>query len=523
MYFAKAAAVPRNHLRLSRERIGASEVWAASPFGWKGLATVPIMGVARSLSDVATELMQEALPQDARNPKEIAAWIQEDIDDFSETLLSRIRKADWSKLSKTAALSFIRGAFDQLVLVVIRAAISAGFGGFGAEETLATLMHRPLVRLRETLLGAWYVTAFPGTNEKDASAMLIPGDEFNFVPDDLMFSWLFRFVRSEGFSYFEHTFAKYLLMHSAPYLVGIVVESYHFLMGKQTFYDMIVRLGDGFMRRGGATVGASITMGAFAPLLPYSGRFRQIAIMAIEYMGQYLGNFYGSNFGKQIFGTPAPYGDVSKRRAKAAGRLQAVSSASSNAVDGDEDEEDGTFDFDDEPVATRGRPARNPNMRRSSNGSNNGRRTPPSRSGTPVANGSAPYPQARTPPPQEVASAPAPRRPVSPVAPQAASAPANNTSTNATPQSRLAARLARVRGEAPPSEPVAASAPAPTPVSLSTPAVVAAAQSAEPEPESEPASVAAATEAATTESSSSLFEDPLIASSDDEDDEDDEE
>jgi hypothetical protein len=68
-YFKKELVVPKNHLHVKPEAISIDDVWAAPSFGWKGLATVPVMGAARALSDIATILVQDVLPQDARNPK----------------------------------------------------------------------------------------------------------------------------------------------------------------------------------------------------------------------------------------------------------------------------------------------------------------------------------------------------------------------------------------------------------------------------------------------------------------------
>lgn len=49
--------------------------------------------------------------------QDIAAWIQEDIDDFSQTILSNLQRVDWKKIGNAALFSFLRGALDQLVLV----------------------------------------------------------------------------------------------------------------------------------------------------------------------------------------------------------------------------------------------------------------------------------------------------------------------------------------------------------------------------------------------------------------------
>lgn len=69
MYFHKLRAVPKNTLPLRPHRISFEELWDTTAFGWRGLATVPLMGSARVASDVATVLMQEVLPRDGRSPK----------------------------------------------------------------------------------------------------------------------------------------------------------------------------------------------------------------------------------------------------------------------------------------------------------------------------------------------------------------------------------------------------------------------------------------------------------------------
>jgi hypothetical protein len=338
-------------------------------------------------------------------------------------------------------------------------------------------------------------------------------------------------VRSDAFAYFEHTFAKYSLLNLAPSLVQLVVEFYHLLMGRQSISQLMVRMGDQGSRRSGATFGAALTMGMFAPLLPYSGKFRNIALLAIEYAGQYLGSMYAQGFSRKfLFGTPEPLlDDAAIAKQKLLGQKGRIGSRSalSGSENGNDDmdvedlEDSGSFIV---PKQSQGRPARRPAQESSGpRRSQNGRQTPPSRSRTPVSNGDY-TPPSRTPPPQFEAVDP-PARTVSPVAvPVAAPAAADGA-----PQSRAAMRLNRIRqqqqGGHPIAQPqpqvaVAAAAPlaarAEDPIIPRTPSPI---HEVESQPSAEPEPV---TESVKEVEAPSPFEDPMGGSDDDEDDDDDE-
>eukprot|EP01122_Echinamoeba_exundans_P011341 TRINITY_DN4474_c0_g1_i1.p1 TRINITY_DN4474_c0_g1~~TRINITY_DN4474_c0_g1_i1.p1 ORF type:complete len:520 (+),score=127.04 TRINITY_DN4474_c0_g1_i1:72-1631(+) len=517
-YFRKELVVPKNHLLVKPNSISPDDVWRAASFGWKGLATVPLMGAARAMSDLATLLMQDVLPQDARNPKELAAWIQEDAEDFSQTIMSRLKRVDWSKVQEAAAFGLLRGAMDQLVLVLLRSTIAAILSAPNAEEGLASFFHRPLIELRQKLIGGWFMYAFPGVSEGEIR--MVNGDEFNLEPEPFAFSWLFKMVRSDAFAYFEHTFAKYALMNLAPSIVQLFVEFYHLMMGRQSISQLMVRMGDQFSRRSGATFGAALTMGMFAPMLPYSGKFRNIALLAIEYTGQYLGSMYAQGFSRKfLFGTPEPLlDDAAIAKQKLLGKKGRVGSRS--ALSGSENGGDDldVEDMDDSgsfivPKQSQGRPARRPaqEVRRSQNG----RQTPPSRSRTPVSNGDYASPS-RTPPPQFEAADP-PARATSPVAAPTAAPVA---AADGAPQSRAAMRLNRIRQQqqgqqvAQPQPRVAApvAANAEDPIIPRSPSPIAAVV---PQPESEPERQPVKEEAP----SASPFEEPLGADDSDDDDE----
>lgn len=68
-YFVRKKLTPDNKLLLQSHAISVADLWNNKHFGNRGLASVPIMAIARAAMDAAMILYEQLLPQDARAPK----------------------------------------------------------------------------------------------------------------------------------------------------------------------------------------------------------------------------------------------------------------------------------------------------------------------------------------------------------------------------------------------------------------------------------------------------------------------
>lgn len=241
-------------------------------------------------------------------------------------------------------------------------------------------------------------------------------------------------------------------MHSAPFFVGIFAELYNWVIGRQTLHQMFSRLGDGFSRRAGASLGAAVAMGLVAPFLPYSGRFRNLAFLGFEYLGQYLGSFYAQSYSrKYLFGEPVSYGEPGSPSQV----LQVALNGSKGAPPSISDiGDDGSFA-----------------LRRSGENRRNGHQTPPgpqtppgSRPQTPVANGDAAENGIlRTASPHPVS------RPMPRANPAQAASPNGHSSSHAEPEPPARAASPVTRPATPPSQPTISPVRTPAPAASPTP------------------------------------------------------